>query len=178
MDNKYPDSTDYFVRQLMIHRKRIYAFILMLVGNSSDADDIMQETAALMWEKYQQSATEDISNFAALGIRIAHFKVLEFRKKQYKKLQFNSELFDSVLGGAVTFEEKVDDRFEAMKKCLSKLDAKSRLLIQMRHQKGQTIKRIAEAIKMPQHTAYKCIAQIHDMLVRCVRRTLKEEGLL
>ena len=79
MVDRSPDNTDYFVRQLMKHRKRIYAFILTLVGNSSDADDIMQDTAALMWQKYHQS--EEIMDFAALGLQIAHFKVLEFRKK-------------------------------------------------------------------------------------------------
>jgi RNA polymerase sigma-70 factor (ECF subfamily) len=177
MENKMPEHADLFVRQLMLHRKKIYSFILTLVGNTSHDDDIMQDTAALMWEKYAQ--TEEISNFAALGMRVAHFKVLEFRKHQYEsKLQFNNELFDSVLGGAVIMNETLDDRFEAMKKCLSKLDKESRQLIQMRHQKGQTIRNIAAAIKMPPHTAYKHIASLHDKLVRCVQRTLREEGLL
>lgn len=177
MDYKDPKNSDDFVRQLTMQHKRIYAFILTLVANSADADDIMQDTAVLMWEKYRNS--EEITNLGALGIRIAHFKVLEFRKKQYgKKLQFNSTLFDTVLGGAVAVEEKVDERFEAMKKCLSKLDEKSRKLVQLRHQKGQTIKHIAESIQMPPHTAYKHLAHIHDMLVRCIRRTLRAEGVL
>lgn len=177
MDSGNPKNSDYFVRQLMIHRKRIYAFILTLAANTSDADDIMQDTAALMWEKYHQ--VEEIKDFAALGMRIAHFKVLEFRKKQYeKKLQFNSDLFDSVIGGAVVANENLDARFEALKKCLSKMDEKSRYLVQMRHQKGQTIKSIAAAIKMHQHTAYKVIARLHDQLVQCVQKTLKAEGLL
>ena len=177
MDSKDQKKTDMFVRQLMMYRKRIYAFILTLVGNSSDADDIMQDTAALMWEKYWQK--EDVSDFAALAMRIAHFKVLEFRKKQYgQKLQFNSELFDTVLGGAVSVDERVDIRFEAMKKCLSKLDEKSRKLIQLRHQKGQTIKSIAASVQMSQHSAYKRLAQMHDILVRCIRRTMREEGAI
>ena len=176
MDNRRPDNTDYFVRQLMQQRKRIYAFILTLVGNSSDADDIMQDTAALMWQKYHQS--EEIRDFAALGLQIAHFKVLEFRKKQYgSKIQFNSELFESVLGGAVTMEEKMDERFEALKKCLSKLDDTSRKLVQAQHQKGQTIKDIAASLNMSQHIAYKRIGRLHDQLLRCVHRTLKQEGV-
>lgn len=174
MDSENPKNPDFFVRQLMNHRKRIYAFILTLVANTSDADDIMQDTALLMWKKYRQA--EEIKDFAAWGMRVAHFKVLEFRKKQYEtKLQFNSELFDSLIGGAAAANENVDARFEALKKCLSKLDEKSRYLVQMRHQKGETIKSIAAAIKMPQHTAYKVIARLHEQLVRCVHKTLKVE---
>ena len=177
MDNRKPDNTDYFVRQLMKQRKRIYAFILTLVGNSSDADDIMQDTAALMWQKYHQS--EQIMDFAALGLQIAHFKVLEFRKKQYKsKIQFNSELFENILGGAVTMEEKLSERFEALKKCLSKLDDTSRKLVQAQHQKGQTIKEIAASLNISQHVAYKRIGRLHDQLLECVHRTLKKEGVL
>ncbi len=177
MENRNPDNTDYFVRQLMIQRKRIYAFILTLVGNSSDADDIMQDTAALMWQKYHQD--EEIGDFAALGMRIAHLKVLEFRKKQYKsKIQFNSELFESILGGAAAAEEKLDARFEALQKCLSKLDEISRTLVQAQHQKGQTIKDIAASLNMSQHVAYKRIGRLHDQLLWCVHRTLKQEGVL
>jgi RNA polymerase sigma-70 factor, ECF subfamily len=172
-----PGKTDYFVRQLINHRKRIYAFILTLVGNSSDADDIMQDTAALMWQKYHQS--EEIGDFSALGMRIAHLKVLEFRKRQYKnKIKFNNELFENILGGAVTAEEKLDERFEALKKCLSKLDETSRKLVQAQHQKGQTIKDIAASIKMSQHVAYKRIGKLHDQLLQCVNRTLKQEGVI
>lgn len=176
MDDKHPVGSEFFVRQLMLHRKRIYAFILTLVGNTADAEDIMQETAVVMWEKYSQ--TEAIENFASLGMRIAHFKVLEFRKQQYqKRLQFDSTLFDRILGGAVAADEKVDERFEAIKHCLSKLDATSRMLVEKRHQKGQTIKRIAASVKMSRHAAYKRIARLHDQLVQCVRRTLRQEGV-
>jgi RNA polymerase sigma-70 factor (ECF subfamily) len=177
MNDRNPDNTDYFVRQLMNHRKRIYTFILTLVGNSSDADDIMQDTAALMWQKYHQ--TEEIGDFAALGMRIAHLKVLEFRKKQYKsKIQFNSELFESILGGAAAVEETLDERFEALQKCLSKLDDISRKLVQAQHQKGHTIKEIAASVNMSQHVAYKRIGRLHDQLLRSVNRTLKQEGIL
>ena len=37
-----------FVRLLLANQNRIYAFILTLVSNWSDADDVMQETAEVM----------------------------------------------------------------------------------------------------------------------------------
>ncbi len=174
-NNAANQDGDFFVRQLMIHRKRIYAFIMALVGDSSDADDIMQDTAALMWEKYFQA--EEITNFPAWGMRIAHYKILEFRRKNYrKKIQFDSELLDSISEKAASVNEKVDIRFEAMKQCLSNLDKKSRELIQSRHQKGQTVKNIARLYNIPLHNAYKQISRLHHQLVRCIRRALREEG--
>jgi RNA polymerase sigma-70 factor (ECF subfamily) len=179
MDNTYTNrgcsDGDYFVRQLIVHRKRIYAFILTLVPNATDADDIMQDTAALMWEKYQKSA--EITNFSAWGVQIAHYKVLEYRRRQYnKKVQFNNELFDTILGGSVAVSERFDERMEALKECMAKLDEKSFKLVLLRHQKGHTIKSIAESLSLSIHSAYKQVYRVHDVLLRCVRRTLRIEG--
>jgi RNA polymerase sigma-70 factor (ECF subfamily) len=66
--NNNSDNKD-FLRLLMANQNRIYAFILTLVPNWSDADDIMQEAAETMWSKFQQS--QPINNFSAWGIKIA-----------------------------------------------------------------------------------------------------------
>ena len=177
MTGDIKNKGDLFLRELMVYRKRIYAFILTLVSNSSDAEEIMQETVAVMWEKYQD--IETVSNFVSWGVRIAHFKVLEFRKKKYQsKVKFDNELLDSVLGGAAAVNEQVDERFEALEKCLAKLDNKSRQLVKLRHQSGNTIKSIAESLAMDKRVAYRQVGLVHDQLLRCVRRTLREEGAL
>ena len=41
-----------FLDLLMRNQKRIYNFILLLVPNYSDADDLMQETVSVMWSKF------------------------------------------------------------------------------------------------------------------------------
>ena len=170
---------DVFVRQLLANEKRIYAFILALVPSLSDADDIMQETAALMWEKYMKMEHASISNFAAWGTRIAHFKILEYRKKAYdKRIQFNNDVFDNLLGGAVAVSEGIDDRFEAMKKCLSKLSPYDRRLIQLRHQKEETTKSIAGRLGVSVDLIYKKVPRIHGILLRCIQKTLRMQEAL
>ncbi|HRS72819.1 MAG TPA: hypothetical protein P5175_13345, partial [Anaerohalosphaeraceae bacterium] len=41
-----------FVSLLTAQQTRIYAYILSLVPNFSDADDILQDTTKIMWERF------------------------------------------------------------------------------------------------------------------------------
>ena len=168
---------DQFVRLLLTNEKRIYAFILTLVPNRTDAEDIMQEAASLMWRKYKEA--DSIADFAAWGIRIAHYKVLEFRKKQYKKkqIQFNNEIFEEIVGGALSVNDDLDVRLEALRNCLAKLDKRSLQLVKMRHEQNATARSIADRIGISMASVYKILPKIHDVLLRCVRRTLVARGL-
>ena len=65
---------DEFISLVMANQRKIYSFIVHFVPNRSDADDLFQETVALMWEKFK--IFEEGTSFAAWGIQIAHYKRL------------------------------------------------------------------------------------------------------
>ncbi|NLK41754.1 MAG: RNA polymerase subunit sigma-70, partial [Planctomycetes bacterium] len=41
-----------FVQLFLMSQRRIYGYVMTLVPNVSDADDIVQETASVMWTKF------------------------------------------------------------------------------------------------------------------------------
>ena len=43
------DSTERFLALLMSNQRRVHAFILSLVPNRNDADDLLQESIVVMW---------------------------------------------------------------------------------------------------------------------------------
>ena len=73
------DRGERFMRHLMGNEHRIYGFILSLVHNWSDADDLLQDVTAIMWRKFD--LYEPGTNFCAWALKIARFEVLNFRKK-------------------------------------------------------------------------------------------------
>ncbi|MCK5000630.1 MAG: hypothetical protein KAS23_13890, partial [Anaerohalosphaera sp.] len=76
-DDSFDESLDsLFFHLFMTHRKSLYAFILASIHNYSDADDILQETATVMWRKF--SGFEQGTDFVAWGITIARLRVLKF----------------------------------------------------------------------------------------------------
>ena len=168
------DIGESFVRKMLESEKRIYSFILTLVPNINDAEDILQETAALMWVKYNED--QDIKNFASWGTKIAHYKVLQYRQKKYSsKITFSDDILEQIAGMTESVNEKLDERYEVLQRCLKKLEAKDRKLILLRHTKKFNTKTIAEKLHMNVHSVYKAVPKLHDILLRCVMRTIKEQ---
>jgi len=165
------DQGSRFVNQLTACQHRIYAFILTLVPNWSDADDLMQETAEVMWRKFQNAG--QINDFSAWGKTIARNKVMSFyARKKRERVLFD----DSLLKDVIEREEKTslqeERRLEALQKCLHKLRSNDRHLIQILYGHDITIKKLAKEVQRPVQGLYKAMARIHHSLLQCVRRSL------
>ena len=160
-----------FLRHFMTEERRIYNFILSLVGNYNDADDLMQETAVVMLDRFDEF--ERGSNFAAWGMRVARYKILNFRKRQGKKFRlFSSEAFEKILAQSEILVEHDDDRIRALQDCLLKLKENDRRLISMRYEHATTTKEVAERTGRSVEGLYQSLARIHRLLLNCIRRTV------
>ena len=126
-----------FLRLLMRNQEKIYAFILALVHNCNDAEDIMQDATTVMWRKYETFDSE--TSFTAWGIAIARLLVLKFfEKNRYSKLSFSPDL------------EK-------------KLDPRNYELIKMRYLEKKPTKLIADERGIAPHTMYRMMGKIHEL---------------
>ena len=166
-----------FIGQLMANQRRIYAFILTLVPNWADADDLMQETAQTMWCRFENS--EPIQNFAAWGIRIAQNNILNYyAKRKRERVLFDDDVMKDVMDRSEAVCAEADVRIEVLQRCLRKLKDRDRRLIRTLYEQGVTIKQLAAQVDRPVQGLYKAIARIHDALLQCVRRSLalKEAG--
>ena len=71
------ESRRQFIRLMTRHERLVYGYILSLVPNWADADEILQETNIRLWEEFEKFETG--TNFAAWAVRVAHFQVLTWR---------------------------------------------------------------------------------------------------
>jgi hypothetical protein len=46
------DSQSEFVRLFSQHASQLFGFVLVLTGNRSDAEDIVQNASVVLWEKF------------------------------------------------------------------------------------------------------------------------------
>jgi RNA polymerase sigma-70 factor (ECF subfamily) len=167
-------KTNEFLRLLMANQKRIYAFILAMVPNQVDAEDLLQETVLLMWSKFD-SFTPGTS-FAAWGITVAKYQILSVRKRHStRSIRFSQAAIELLQSQSDRFVEQTDSRTQALHKCIRKLNESDYELVCMRYRDEVTIKSIAEQMGRSVQSIYKRIARIHDVLLRCVRRTLSPE---
>lgn len=164
-----------FFELFMNVQRKLYAYILSSVHNYEDANDLLQETATVLWQKFDQFDQE--TNFLAWGISIARNMVRNhFRKRNRSRLQFDDSLVQAIEDATVAGLESSDARMMALKKCYEKLSDANRLLIRLRYENGMTIKSIASRFGKPIHGMYKYVARLQDLLLQCIENTMAENG--
>ncbi len=166
-----------FMRLFMSHERRIFGLILSLLPAWSDADDVMQETATVLWRKFD--TFEEGTNFAAWAFKIARLQVLNFYKKQRRKQALLSdETFLKLAEQAQQRSTQVDNRHHALENCLGKLKERDQELIQLRYQPDATTSDVANEVNRSVDAIYKALNRIHSQLLSCIQRTMKNEGTI
>src|SRR5947209_20049694 len=128
-----------FLRLFLQNERRLYAYILTLLPNRADADDVLQEVSLVLWDKFDPD--DPPLDFAAWGCRIAYFKVLDFcKKRQRSRVRFSQALLERVGETAVEHAAtlQLDERREALAGCVDKLSPRDRDLLARRFADGAT----------------------------------------
>ncbi len=161
-----------FVALWSAHSRRVYAYIYSLVANWSDADDIFQETSIVLFQKFHEFVPG--SSFPAWACRVAYLKALESFKAgrllQHIDQRFLEAIDDQLHSSAQAWEPQV----VALEKCLAKLPARQRQLIELRYQRGESVKSVAEKVGRSAALVYKTLSRIHETLLECIRRRMTE----
>jgi RNA polymerase sigma-70 factor (ECF subfamily) len=166
-----------FLRFFLQNQRRLYAYILTLVANRADADDVLQEASLVMWDKFDESHPPQ--DFAAWGCRIAYFKVLDFYKKSGRsRVHFSDAMLAHVAETAVEQAGtlQLDERREALNGCIEKLNAGDRELLARRFAEGATTQSTAAQVGRSVEAVYEARAKIRQALCDCVSKRLAQEG--
>ena len=167
-----------FMSLLVPNQKQIHAFILYLVPNRTDADDILQDTLSEMWNKFQEY--REGTNFVSWGLTIAKYKVYAFMRKnnRYHYLSHQTlELLQHEVesGQGLGF---IQEQIEILKKCIQKLSDKEKKILRLRYERNLTFDGIAEQFGISMQAVYKTVSRIHAGLAKCIQLTLRLRGTL
>jgi len=165
-------KTDEFLRLFAAAQPGVYGYIrTLLPTNREDADEVLQETSVVLWEKFEEF--EPDTNFVAWACRIAYYK---FHHQQSKlPLAFSRELNDLVSQESLSRIDAEDSRWQTLEECLEKLKLKDRELLSLRYRQDGTAKAAAEAIGRSVESVRNSLIRIRLALLQCVRRTLAAE---
>jgi RNA polymerase sigma-70 factor (ECF subfamily) len=160
-----------FIELYTTHQKKIYLYILSMVHHLPDADDLMQQTAASMWQMFDRY--EEGTNFAGWGVSIARFRILEYRKQDRKRHLFLSEeIYQHIIDNLEEAETTSDARASALKGCLKRLKPSDYKLVQLHYGGRLSYRKIAEQHRLSKTGIYKVMTRIHTNLHDCIRKTL------
>lgn len=172
-DNKVTES---FVSLLVPNQRRIQAFILMLVPNNSDAEDIYQEVLSEMWNKFDTFKLG--TDFIAWAITIAKYKVLTFRRNsRNSKMQFNSKIYEFLESAASSKISSLHEHLDVLKKCIQGLSKNERVLLKLRYENDMTFQKMSLRTGKHSSALHRIMAAVHSKLALCIRRTLRLEEI-
>jgi RNA polymerase sigma-70 factor (ECF subfamily) len=133
------------------HHVKIYRFVVRLVKDQALAEDLISEVFLDVWR--QAGSFEGRSTAATWLLSIARFKALsELRRRPEQTLDDET---------AYAIADPADDpeaaalkksRNDVLRKCLSKLSAEHRAIIDLVYYHEMTIEEVAEIVRIPAST--------------------------
>lgn len=150
---------------------RLYSFILMIVHNDNDADEIFQEVSTLLWEQFEKF--QEGSNSGAWAVSIAKFKVLEYlRQNQKKRNLFKTDMYQELSILAEPESANINNRLKALENCYHKMDRTCRSLLFLRYQKNISVKTMAQQKGVSEGVMYRNLSKVFSALRSCIERTM------
>ena len=169
MAGKGSPESEEFVRLMTEHQGRLFAYVLSLLGDPDQANDVLQETNVVLWR--ESGEFQPGSNFKAWAFRVAHFQVMAFRQRQIRdRLVFEGELLEVLACGARETDDLFEDRQRRLKGCLEGLEPRHRDLIRCRYAEEQSAQVIARERGMTPNAVLQALFRIRQALIQCVAR--------
>ena len=143
-------------------------YIISMLANKSDAEDILQETNRYLVENQQQF--EIGTNFKAWAFRVAFFRVKSHIRDQQRKglVTLDNQLIEKLAEQGATYFSESDQKVEKLVKCMKQLKGNERELIKKHYFEKKTMTLIASQIGKPVNTIHQSVSRIRRKLKNCI----------
>jgi RNA polymerase sigma-70 factor (ECF subfamily) len=169
------DETGRFVRLFAAAQSEVLRYILALVPDLDDAQEILQETAIDLWKRFDQYDPD--CPIVPWACRFAYFQVLRFREQQSRRRRFLSlEAIDQLAAERAEESAELDDRRRALATCPKLLSDPERLVIEQGYSRRMPVAQLSAVTGRSIATLYKALERLRRRLFECVNRRLGPEG--
>lgn len=165
---------DRFLRLLTEHEAALRTFVRALLPSLSDASEVMQETAVVLWRKFGEfDAARDFRKWA---FGVARLQALAYlRDRARDRHVFDDELLGRLADEGAAAARRHEAQRGALDACLQKLPEPKRLLVLAAYTKGARMDELAARRGQTPMALYKLLHRLRQALLECVRRALAKE---
>lgn len=160
-----------FVAKFAQNEPDLRRFIRSLLPTWTDADDVLQQTALVIWRKFDLYDPE--TTFMKWACVIARFEALAYRRKMARdRLVFREDVFDLMANEGL---EELDERKPeelALEQCLAALPEKQRSFVELAYTPGVKVKEMAEEAGSTAAAFYMRLKRIRQQLMLCVEKKI------
>ncbi|WP_038172366.1 sigma-70 family RNA polymerase sigma factor [Verrucomicrobium sp. BvORR106] len=177
-DSELAAADERFVSLLVANQPRVYRFLVTLVPQRQDVEDLFQQTCLTLWQsraKFDASAGE----FASWACGIAHNHVRNFRRREStRRTLLSEEVAELLVATREQHASFLDDCHRALHRCMAGLTTHQRSVLEDCYgsEGGGGIKLAAESSGRSANALYKVVRHIRGILHECIQRTVLEGG--
>lgn len=154
----------------------LFSFIYSLVQHHADAEDVYQQVTMVLWRKFDTFTIG--TNFAAWATKVAHNVARDFiRSRRRTAIAFSDEVLEAIASAHTANRSwSSKDTSEALSRCLEKLSARDRRLIDRCYSTSRDIRVIAKEENRTVGALYQAMCRLRKKLYVCISRSLSQES--
>ncbi|MGJ8724067.1 MAG: sigma-70 family RNA polymerase sigma factor [Roseibacillus sp.] len=170
-DAETEDHYESFVKVFTTHELDLRRFIRSLLPTQTDADDVLQQTALVIWRKFEQYDPE--THFMKWACVIARFEALAYRRKIARdRLVFREDILDLMAAEGMDEIEERSAESRALEICLRAMTEQQRKFLTLAYTSGIKVKEMAEESGSTAAAYYMRLKRLRSQLQKCVERKL------
>ena len=172
---QYITATKAYANHVTEAQADLYAYICSLLGGSHDANDVLQETNLVLWQK---AAQFDASReFRPWAFRFVLLQVMAYRKRQsHDRHMFSQSVLEAISKQTATGGHAAAGRLEALDDCLNRLSRRLQQWVRQRYFDGETVRSLARREGLPEGTVGAALFRARKALAECLQASLKNES--
>jgi len=157
-------------------QSRLFGYIHSLVRDLNDADDLFQQTALIMWRKFDEFDRD--RSFFAWACGIGRLEVVNFlRSRGRRRLYFSDDLNLLLIEAQEEMtSEETEERRDALAKCVAKLRERDQELLMECYQNPAGVNQAAGRRGRSPQSVFNSLRRIRRALYVCISRTLTKES--
>ena len=165
-----------FLSLFAANEPAIRTFVRRLVPTRSDAADVMQDVALVLWRKFREF-DEHSGGFRGWAFGVARYQALTWlRDKARNRLVLADDVLQAVAHESSIEQARLSAQREALEGCLDKVPRDQRALILAAYAPDVGIQVAAKQSGRTAAAFYQWLHRMRLQLLDCTRRMLQAEG--
>jgi len=140
MARERPDKQE-FLRHFLSSESSLRGYILTHVRDFEVAEDLLQQTALVLWQKFDQY--DPGRPFLAWALGVARLEILNAARRRPGRSLMEGDLDGLVVGEYLRLESELPLRRQLLRVCLQRLPASMTEAVRLRYEEGSPLDQIA-----------------------------------
>jgi RNA polymerase sigma-70 factor, ECF subfamily len=166
-----------FLSHFLRSEREVFRYVAALVPNVVDAEDIVQQTALALWEKFD--AYDPSQSFTPWACRFALNKARQWmeRRQRWQAL-LEKGLAEELAQRREELRPEFESRLKHLESCLARLPNEQRALVEGYYYRRDGIETLAQTSGRTVAATYKTLQRVRQLLQSCIENAAKPEGAM